>query len=158
MLQFLRKSKREIHGSFESYISREIIIPCRSCERCVPIRVIRVLLEPDKAVQFKCNHCNQVVGFTTRSPQARTYSPPPNHTPVTPFELDSAKRVVYGDPVSIGSQIYIAETGHAASRNSNSHNELRDDPEPSPPPSKPYTFQPERQTKSPGEEGKRVLP
>lgn len=80
-------------------------MPCQSCEQYVPIKVIGVLLEPDKAIEFKCN-CSRVVGFT-RSPQAQTYSPPsnwqPDDTPATQFELDSEKRVIYSDPSSIGS-------------------------------------------------------
>ncbi|KAG0635958.1 hypothetical protein HOY80DRAFT_892167 [Tuber brumale] len=75
-----------------------------------------------------------------RCPPTQIYSPPPNwqpnYNPAATFEPDSAKRGIYGDPVSIGSQIYIAETGHASNRNSESHNEVRDvrgEPEPSPP-------------------------
>lgn len=135
VIQFLQRSGREIHRSVKFYTSKEIIIPCRRCGRHVPIKVIGLLLEPDKAIEFKCKHCSQVVGFTLRSPQTQTYSLSPNwqpdDNPPAPSELDSTKRVIYGDPVSVGSQIYIAETSHAANRNSGSQNEVRDEPEPS---------------------------
>ncbi|RPB03372.1 hypothetical protein L873DRAFT_1833833 [Choiromyces venosus 120613-1] len=91
-------------------MSKEIIIPCQRCKRHVPIK---------------------------RRPPTQAYSLPPNwrpnDNPAVPFQLDSTKRVIYSDPISIGSQIYIAETSHAANRNSDSHNEVRDEPEPSPP-------------------------
>ncbi|PWW80140.1 hypothetical protein C7212DRAFT_273739 [Tuber magnatum] len=143
MLQFLRKSGQEIRRSVKFYTSKEIIIPCWRCERYVPIKVIGLLLEPDKAIEFKCKHCNQVVGFTVRHPPTQTSAPPPNWRPngdpAAPFGSDPTGRAICNDPVSTGSQIYIAETGHTANRDLDSHSEVRDEPEPSPPSQSPTT-------------------
>ncbi|CUS09843.1 unnamed protein product [Tuber aestivum] len=160
VIQFLRRSKQEIRRSVNYYTSREIIIPCRRCERCVPIKVIGLLLEPDKATEFKCRHCSQVVGFTVRRPPTQTSSLPQNDDPAAPFESGSSVRAIYNDPVSIGSprivyatdpsqQIYIAETGHAANRDSESNSEVRDEPENLSPSRNPTPSSPKGKQKAP---------